>query len=163
MLDQIVHHLRSHDVPFRLYSYPAPEPLPEVAHPVPRGGLRVDTRVLFVAGRATVAVMPRGATPNFPSLLRELGVVVTDGAPSDLPPPYSRAPEPLPPLGGAMGVPTLVDQRVTTAAVLVFTVFSLNDFMEVDYDDFARLETPSVASFAIGGELPEGETEQKVA
>jgi hypothetical protein len=95
-----------------------------------------------------------------PCSLQELGVVVADGSPGDLPPPYARATGPIPPLGGAMGVPTLVDQGVTAADVLVFTVFSLCDYLEIDYDDFARLELPRVASFAVSGELP---AEQKAA
>jgi hypothetical protein len=36
----------------------------------------------------------------------------------------------------------------------VFLAFSPGDWVEIPYDDFARLERPRIASFAIGGELP---------
>ena len=156
MLDQIIHYLRSRDIPFRLSSHPSPEPLPEVAHPLPPGGMRVDVQVILVAGRAILAAVPHGAKVGFPGLTRELGVAVIEGFTSDLPPPYSRATGGIPPFGGAMGVPTFVDEAVTTAAVLTFTTFSPGDYLEIDYDDFARLEQPRVSAFAISGELTAG-------
>lgn len=162
MLDQIVHYLKAHDVSFRLSSAPSPEPLPEVAHPVPPGGLVVETQVLLVGGRAALAVMPRGAKLSLPRLVRELGAVVIDGAPADLPPPYSRSAGRIPPFGGAMGILTIVDEEAAKASSLVFTAFVPSDAIEVPYDDFARVERPRVASFAIGGELPSGSEAQEV-
>lgn len=167
MLDQIVHYLRTHAIPFRLSSQPSPEPAPAVAHPVPAGGLLVDTQVLVVAGRAAVAAMPRGAKLSLPRLRQALGADVIEGVPADLPPPYSRATGPVPPLGGAMGVLTIVDERVSTSSAVLFLAFSPFDCVELPYDDFARLERPRVASIATGGELPAAQeaegAERKVA
>ncbi len=59
MLERVVHYLHSHDVPFRLSSYPSPEPLPGVAYRLPPGGVMVETRVLLVDGQPTVACMAR--------------------------------------------------------------------------------------------------------
>lgn len=162
MLDQVVHHLRTHDVPFRLSSQPSPEPLPAVAHPVPPGGLVVETQVLVVGGRAAVAAMPQGAKLSLPRIRQALGADVIEGVPGDLPPPYSRATGLIPPLGSAMGVLTIVDERVTIASAVVFLAFSPGDWVELPYDDFARLERPRVASFAIGGELPAGQEAKDV-
>jgi hypothetical protein len=162
MLDLVVHYLRTHGVPFRLYSQPSPEPLPEVAHPVPPGGLLVETQVLVVGGQAAVAVMPRGAKLSLPRARQELGADVIDGTPADLPPPFCGASEHVPAVGGAMGVLTIVDERVAISSAVVFQAFSPCDCFELPYDDFARLERPRVASFAIGGELPAGQAAQDI-
>jgi len=155
MLDHVVHHLRAHGVSFRLSSQPSPEPLPlpGVAHSVPPGGLWVETRVLLLGGRPAVACVPRGSKMSLPALTNELGVEVIEGSPRDLPPPYATAAGDIPPLGGAMGVLTLVDAGVTVASSIVFNAFSPHDVVELPFDDFARLEQPRVASFAVGGEL----------
>jgi hypothetical protein len=96
-----------------------------------------------------------------------LGADVIEGAAADLPPPFCSARELVPPLGGVMGVLTIVDERATIASAIVFLAFSPGDCVELPYDDFARLERPRIASFAIGGELPAGQeaedTQKKVA
>jgi prolyl-tRNA editing enzyme YbaK/EbsC (Cys-tRNA(Pro) deacylase) len=155
MLAQVVHYLQDHGTSFRLSSQPTPEPLPAVAHAVPPGGLVVETQVLLVGGRAAIACIARGAKVSLPQLGRELGMVVVEAGPGDLPAPYSSATGPIPPLGGAMDVLTIVDTRAMQASALVFTAFSAFDFLELPIDEFARLERPRVASFATGGELPE--------
>jgi hypothetical protein len=63
-----------------------------------------------------------------------------------------------------MGVLTIIDDRVSLAAALVFTAFSPHDAIEIPFDEYARLERPRIASFAGGGELPESTEEpRKVA
>jgi hypothetical protein len=116
----------------------------------------VETQVIVAGGHAAIAAMPRGAKLSLPQLRQALGADVIEGTPADLPPPYSRATGLFPPLGGAMGALTVVDERVAVTSALVFLVFSPGDCIELPYDDFARLERPRVASFAIGGELPAG-------
>ena len=161
MLGRIVNHLRENGISFRLSSQPSPEPLPAVAHPVPPGGLLVDTQVLLVGGRPAIACLPRGAKLDLPGLGHELGVEVIEGSAGDLPPPFTHAAGPIPPLGSAMGVLTVVDTRVTIASTIAFEAFSRSDCVEIPYDDFARLERPRIASFAIGGELPEAAVAQE--
>lgn len=123
--------------------------------------------MVLVGGRAAIACMPRGDKLSLPRLRYELGMDVLEGTPADLPPPYSRAAGRIPPLGGAMSALTIVDERVSLAAALVFTAFVPTDHVELPYDEFARLERPRIASFAVGGELPAGheekETPKKVA
>jgi prolyl-tRNA editing enzyme YbaK/EbsC (Cys-tRNA(Pro) deacylase) len=164
MINRVVSHLRENGIPFRLSSQPSPEPLPAVAHAVPPGGLVVDTLVLLVGGRPAVACVPRGAKLNLPGLAHELGAEVIEGSPADLPAPFTGASQPIPPLGSAMRVLTVVDTRVAAASALVFEAFSRCDCFEIPYDDVSRLERPRIASFAVGGELPASqEPQRKVA
>ncbi|MFT3775494.1 MAG: hypothetical protein QM820_59865 [Minicystis sp.] len=83
------------------------------------------------------------------------------GSPADLPAPFTHANEPIPPVGSAMGILTIVDTRVASMGAVVFTAFSPCDCFEIPFDELARLERPRIADFAVGGELPEtGEGEQ---
>jgi prolyl-tRNA editing enzyme YbaK/EbsC (Cys-tRNA(Pro) deacylase) len=161
MLERVVHYLRSNGVPFRLFSYPSPEPLPGVVHPVPPGGILVETSVLLVGGQPAIACTPRGTRVNLPGLEAELGVPVIEGSAADLPPPYAGVSGPIPPIGRAIGALTLVDEAVSLASPIVFDAFSSTDIVEVPYDEFSRLERPRVSSFAIGGELPESSEERE--
>jgi prolyl-tRNA editing enzyme YbaK/EbsC (Cys-tRNA(Pro) deacylase) len=167
MLDHVVKYLRSHDVPFRLFSHPSPEALPAVAYRLPPGGVMVETHVLLVAGRPAIACMTRGSRMSLPRLKAELGADVLEGTAEDLPPPYTGVAGPTPPLGSALGVLTIVDEAVAAASSVAFEAFASSDVVEIPYDDFARLERPRVGSFSVGGELPEnteaGEPERKVA
>ncbi len=153
MIETLVRYLRSQNVPFRVYSYASPEPLPAVGHRIPEGGQLVSTAILLVEARPTIAVMPLETTPNFAALSAELDALVTEGKIGDLPPPFDHASEPIPPFGGALGIATIADHGVTGCSILVFRAFSPHDFVEVPYEDFARLEQPRVSSFAVAGEL----------
>ena len=157
MLDHVVRYLRGQGVPFRLSSMPSPEPLPDVAQPWPPGSLVVETQVLLAGGSVAIACMARGAKLSLPQISRELGLVVSNAGPADLPAPFSSAIGHIPPLGGAMQATTIVDVEVMNAAALVFTAFSPFDFFEIPIDDFARIEHPRIAAFAIGGELPQAD------
>lgn len=163
MLGRVVDHLREHGISFRLSSQPSPEPLPEVAHPVPPGGIAVDTTVLLVGSRPAVACVPRGAKLNLPGLAHELGAAVIEATPDDLPPPFTHAARPIPPLGSVLGVLTIVDTRVTLASAVAFEAFSRSEHIEIPYDELARLERPRIASFAAGGELPRSTEPQEPA
>lgn len=59
----------------------------------------------------------------------------------------------MPPFGQLYGVPVVLDERLTGAAVLAFQLFGESDYLEIPYEDYARLEQPRVASFASLGEL----------
>ena len=47
-----------------------------------------------------------------------------------------------------------VDPSLVSSTVIGFAVFGPNDFIEMPYDDFARLEQPRVEDLAGAGELP---------
>lgn len=157
-LTLVVEYLRSHDVPFRLISEPSPEPAPAVAPPLyphPREVLLVDTHIIVVDDRAGIGCVPRGEQINLPGLRAELGVnLVHEGGLDELPWPFERAGWPVPPLGGILGLPVFVDAAVANAALIAFAAFTPFDFIEMAYDDFARLEKPRVAQLAAAGELP---------
>lgn len=159
MIERVVQYLRSHGVPFRLSSHPSPEAAPAVAHHLPPGGLFVETHVLLVGDRVAIACTVRGARVSTPGLEHELGAPIALGTADDLPEPFQGASGPVPPLGGAIGALTILDERVSQASVLAFEAFSSCDVFDIPYDDFARVERPRIASVAIGGELPAAEPE----
>jgi hypothetical protein len=112
--------------------------------------------VLLIDGRTTLACLPRGEMVNVAGLLAALNaeLVEEEGGRETLPWPFTSAKLPIPPLGRLFGTPLIVDESLLRAPVLCFEVFSTFDFVEIDYDDFARLERPRVAAVAIAGELP---------
>ena len=159
MLTHVVEYLRSNDVPFRLESYPSPEPEPQVSYPVgPRTIMHVETRVLLIDGRPAIACIPRGDELNLAGLRNSLGAkIVEEGGRDDLPWFLDGEGEPLPPLGRLFGVPVFIDERVAQAPVVCFAAFARTDFVEVPYNDLARIEQPRVGPVGIAGELPPAE------
>lgn len=154
MIEAVVRYLHDAGIPFRLISYPAPEPLPAVAYrPVPTAQL-VETHVLMVDGRPALACTICGELVSLPALATEIGGVVADSNPDDLSGDYRGATGPIPPLGRLMGVPLFVDARVAELPNLAFRAFGPNDYLEISYDDLALVERPRVAAFGEAGELP---------
>jgi prolyl-tRNA editing enzyme YbaK/EbsC (Cys-tRNA(Pro) deacylase) len=153
MIDDVIRYLRRARVPFRAVSYAAPESQPAVAHRLPPGAQLVDAHVLLVDGKPAIACIQSGEMVNIAAMTEETGGTVTEASASQLPRESGDASGPLPPLGGVFGVPLFVDERVARAPLLAFRAFDANDYVEVLYEDFARLERPRVASFADAGEL----------
>lgn len=153
MLHAVVRYLHDALVPFRLSSRPSAEPLPHAAIRIPEHGVLVDTKVVLVNGTPAVACYPAGSQVDNAALGNLLGGIVVDGSSEDLPDELQHAGEPVPPLGQMFGMALVVDERVADAGILVFRVFGGDDFIEIDYDDFARLEQPRLGSFAYAGEL----------
>lgn len=146
MLDAVVRHLYSSGVPFRLSSQsPAP--------PTPRG-TKVDTQFVLIAARLALIAFPSGLRPDHAALSNTLGAVVLEVPFEDLPDVLRGGP--VPPLGTLFGVPLVVDERLATESdIIAFQAFRADDWFDLAYDDFARLETPRVVAFATGGELTE--------
>jgi prolyl-tRNA editing enzyme YbaK/EbsC (Cys-tRNA(Pro) deacylase) len=159
MLARVVEYLRTNDIPFRVESYPSPEPEPAVAHAVhPAGTINVESHVLLVDGRPAIACVPRGEGLNLAGLRNALNAeLVEEGNLDDLPWFLEEEGSSIPPLGRLFGVPLFVDERVATSPALCFAAFSPTDFVEVNYNDLARLEQPRVGSLALAGELPPAE------
>jgi hypothetical protein len=157
MLGRVVEYLRSSAVPFRLVSYPSPEPEPPVAHLArpEHGVLVVEARVLLVDGRVALGVVPRGEAIDVLSVRANLGAtIVEEGALSDLPEPFGDASPPVPPLAGLFGAALFVDENVAGASLISFAAFGATDFVDMLYDDFARIEQPRLMQLARAGELP---------
>lgn len=154
MLDAVVHYLHEAGIPFRLTSYPSPEPLPAVAYrPLPTAQL-VETHVVLVDGRPALACTICGELVSLSALATETGGVVVDSGTADLSGEYRGTTGPVPPLGRLMGIPLFVDVRVAELPNLAFRAFGLNDYLEISYDDLALVERPRVASFGEAGALP---------
>jgi Ala-tRNA(Pro) deacylase len=156
-LPHVVEYLKSNCVSFRLVSYFSPEPDPPVAHASrPTGALTVDTHVLSIDARLTLACVPRGEKINLAGLLATLpaDLIEEQIGMGGLPSTPAGGALLIPPLGRLFGTPLLVDEAVTLAAVICFEAFATTDFIEMNYDDFARLEQPRVAPVALAGELP---------
>ena len=156
MLPKLVEYLKLNGVSFRLASYPSPEPAPPVAHVMrPAGALSLDTHVLLIDARVTLACVPRGEKINLPGLRATLPAefIEETGGAAALPALFDGG-DLVPPLGRMFGAPLLVDEAITLAPVICFEAFAATDFVEMTYDDFARLERPRVAAIALAGELP---------
>jgi Ala-tRNA(Pro) deacylase len=154
MIDDVVRYLRKAGVPFRVFSYAAPEPQPTVAHRLPPGAQLVDARVVLVDGKPALVCTLSGEPMNLAAFARQTGATAIESSVAELGDEHRDEPGPLPPLGGVFGVPLFVDERVSHAATLAFRAFAANDYVEILYEDFARLERPKVAAFASAGELP---------
>jgi len=159
MLARVVEYLRSSGVPFRLESYPSPESEPKVARSVrPRKTIEVESHVAIIDGRPAVVCVPVGDELNLAGLRNLLHAeIVEEGSVDDLPWFLDRTEAPLPPLGRLFGVPLFVDERVANASDICFAASSTTDFVELLYDDLARIEQPRVGQVGIAGEPPPAE------
>lgn len=164
MLDTIVAYLHGNRVQFRLTSYPSEEPLPHAAHPIPPNAVLVDTEIVLVDGGVVLACFRAGDAIDYSALSWALGSTCIRGDQSDLPSAITGLPPPVPPFGQLFGLPLIVDETVNTGASIVVTpVFGGNDFLDLSFEDWMRLEAPRVASFASMGELREATASEREA
>jgi prolyl-tRNA editing enzyme YbaK/EbsC (Cys-tRNA(Pro) deacylase) len=116
----------------------------------------VDTWILVIDGRLSMACIPSGERMDLLGLRANLGAeLVTEATVDEFVTAFGGASLPAPPLGRLFGLPLLVDASVANADVISFAAFAPYDFVEIVYDDFARVERPRVADFIRAGELPE--------
>lgn len=157
-------YLRSNGAPFVVASFPAPEAAPEVAHAVhhPRGAMFVDTHILVVDGRPAIACVPHGQGMNLLGLRARLGAeLIAEGGPDQLvwrtedrrTDEEGRTGWRAPPLGGLLGASVFVDASLLVAPVIEFVAFAPTDFVQISFEDFARIEQPRIEEFAGAGEL----------
>jgi prolyl-tRNA editing enzyme YbaK/EbsC (Cys-tRNA(Pro) deacylase) len=152
-MSAVVAYLTQQGAAFRVTSYPVPEEEPAVAHRLHPGAQLVSTRIVLVDGRPAIACRPEGVPLDTACLGAALGASVLEGTSRDLPGAFSGAPEPLPPLGHLIGVPLLVDETLGAGGSVVFHAFSRGVYVEVGYEDFARIEQPKMVPLAVSGEL----------
>ena len=152
MIENLIRYLKSERVTFRLLSFPKQEPLPEVAFPKPPVSQTIETYVVHAGTSIGLAIVPAGEQVDEVSLARELGVPCMLATARALPAPFDRA-EHVPPFGRLMGAPVFIDARVTSGT-LVFRAFSDDDYLEISFDELARVERPRTVAFATHGALP---------
>jgi prolyl-tRNA editing enzyme YbaK/EbsC (Cys-tRNA(Pro) deacylase) len=118
--------------------------------------MAVDTWILVIDGRLSMACIPSGERLDLLGLRANLGAeLVTEATVDEFLSAFGGAGLPAPPLGRLFGLPLFVDATVANADMICFAAFAPSDFVEVNYDDFARIERPRVADFIRAGELPE--------
>lgn len=155
MLDRVVRYLRSRDVTFKLVSEAAPEPRPAVTPPrLARHGQLVATHIVLLDGVPAIACVRDGDEIDLAALAAETHATVALGTSADLPAPYTDCGEPVPPFGHELHVPVIADEALSGSSVIAFRAFAATDWIELAWDDYARIEQPRLASFASAGELP---------
>lgn len=158
---RVIEYLRSNGAPFLVASFPAPEPAPEVGYRRPLA-LQVDTHVVAVDGRPAIACVPHGERINLLGLRAGLGAeLVEEAGPDILSWPFEEdegeehgADGSTPPLGRLLGATVFVDGSVLAAPIIEFAAFAPFDFIQMPFEDFARIEQPRVLDFVGAGELP---------
>jgi hypothetical protein len=156
MIETIVRYLHEARVPFKLTCFPSEELSPKVAYRIPKNAVLLDTELVIAGDRPVLLCFASGQRPDYAALDRALGVACTSATIDMLPEQLRYAEGKIPPFGQLFGVTLVLDERVSDCALLVFRLFGDMDWIEVPYDDFARLEQPRVASFASKGELTIG-------
>src|SRR5512143_4283742 len=112
MLGTLVDYLHNARVPFRLASYPSEEDRPIAGHPLPRGGMLVDTRLVVAGGRPVLAVFPADEDVDLAAISTALGDAASLASMDHLPEDFRRALGPVPPFGQLLGIPIALDARV---------------------------------------------------
>lgn len=162
MLDIIVRYLHGAAVPFVLSSYPTEPGETAAAHPRTEGAALVDTQLVLVDGRLALACFPHGQRVDLGAVGAELGGLAVETTTDALPDEFRHVRGSIPPLGQLFGVPLIIDERLTACRVIVFRAMDGDDYFDVPYDAFARLESPRPASFASAGELRAGQPGARV-
>jgi hypothetical protein len=153
MLDQIIRYLHESLVPFRVASFPSPEPMPNVGYALPPHAMLVEGRLINVDGNLVLACYRSGDNVDLAAFGHALGGAAIDVLPEELPNALINLSDVIPPLGKLFGLPLIVEEAIESCGTIVFRGLGRNDFLEIPYDDFARQEQPRVASFARAGEL----------
>lgn len=149
---EIVRHLQASRVPFEVKSHARAVTAQELAAAVHVSGYRVAKSVLVDAdGQPVIAVLPAADIVDTERLAAALGVKEVR---------LMREPEfaslfggcevgAEPPLGTLYGMPVVVDRSLARSVPLIFRAGSHEDALEMRYEDFAHLEHPRLADFAM--------------
>jgi Ala-tRNA(Pro) deacylase len=124
----------------------------ELAASVHMSGYRVAKAVLVeVDGKRMIAVLPAARVVDIDRLGEALGAlsvrIMTEGEFASLFADSDVGAEP--PLGSLYGLPVVMDRSLAHAGPLVFRGGSHEDALEVQYEDFARVEKPRIIDFAM--------------
>ncbi len=149
---EIVRHLEGNGVPFSVRQHPRAVSAQQLAAAVHVSGYRVAKPVMVAAdGLPFIAVVPAADRVDTDRLAAALGArevrLMREEEFADLFGGCEIGAEP--PLGSLYGLPVVLDYRLARSEPLVFRAGSHEDALEMRYDDFAQLEHPRLAEFAI--------------
>jgi Ala-tRNA(Pro) deacylase len=149
---EIVRHLESSRVPFAVRRHRRAVTAQELAAAVHVSGYRVAKTVVVDAdGQAVIAVLPAADLIDTERLALALGVkearIMRETEFASLFGDCEPGAEP--PLGSLYGIPVVVDRSLARSVPLIFRAGSHEEALEMRYEDFAHLEHPRLADFAM--------------
>jgi Ala-tRNA(Pro) deacylase len=149
---EIVRHLESNRVPYLVRRHPRAVSAQELAASVHASGYRVAKPVLVAADeRPLMAVVPAADLVDTDRLAVALGArevrLMREAEFAELFGGCEVGAEP--PLGSLYDLPVVVDRSLARSMSLIFRAGSHEDALEMRYEDFAQLEHPRLAEFAM--------------
>jgi len=159
--DRIVNYLKEHRIPFNRHWHPRAVDAQRLAASLHITGNRVAKTVVVKAGDAIwLAVLPASEIVDQEQLARVLGVddvrMCEESEFENLFTDCEVGAEP--PFGKLYGVPVCVEESLVLEDRIIFRAGSHEETLELAYEDFAVLETPTVGRFGRpAGVLPEEE------
>lgn len=148
--DRIVRYLKEHHIPFSRQWHPRAVDAQRLAASLHISGNRVAKSVVVKADDATwLAVLPASEIVDEEQLARVLGVkdirLLEESEFQGLFPDCEVGAEP--PFGKLYGVPVVVEESLVLEDRVIFRAGSHEETLEMEYEDFAVLETPTVGRF----------------
>lgn len=161
---QITRHLQDSGIPFTVRPHARAVTAQELAASVHVTGYRVAKSVLLEAdGQRLIAVLPAADVVDLPRLATAVGAlsmrVMDEAEFYNLFSDCEVGAEP--PFGSLYGLPVVIDRRLAVAGPMILRAGSHQDAIEMSYEDFARLENPRVADFALLDQAPSRHTEDE--
>lgn len=149
---EILDHLHAAGVPFVVHPHRRAVTGQELAASVHVTGYRVAKSVLLEAdGRRLIAVLPAAETVDIERVAAALGTrrvrLMREEEFTGLFPGCDLGAEP--PFGSLYGLPVLADRSLAGVGSLIVRAGSHEEALELRYEDFARLEHPDLADFAV--------------
>ncbi len=144
--------LASHGKPFQVLDHPSTFSASHMAQAVHVKGDEVAKTVVIKAdGQFVLAILPATCRLDLDRARQATGAQILELA--DEPDFVKLFPDcelgALPPFGSQFGIKTLVDKALTRDDEIVFEGNTLRESIRMKYRDFAELEKPIVASFAV--------------
>ena len=150
--ERMVRHLEAAGVPFDRHTHDRAVTAQELAEALGVGGYQVAKTVLVDAdGRTWMAILPAPQVIDIEQLRRALGAktlrLLEESELAPLFPDCDTGAEP--PFGSLYGVPVVLQRDLAEEPQIIFRAGSHEEAISMNYEDFARLESPIVAQFAV--------------
>jgi Ala-tRNA(Pro) deacylase len=149
---RVLEHLKSKQIPFRRHPHPRAIPAQKVAQTVHVSGHQVAKTVLLeVDGERWMAVLPAMRmvdTDRLGEILDKRRVRLLDEEEfAGFFPECEVGAEP--PFGSLFGIPVLMDDSLREEERMIVRAGSHDEVIELQTDDFERLERPRTGTFAV--------------